>query len=68
MHELADLKVVYKDQCDAFIERLSKLNNQLNNEVDILTRHCNSIDRTLSEHDKRISDNEKTMQTVLTKL
>ena len=41
MQELSDLKSTYKSQCDAFIERLSKLNNQLNQEVDVLTRHCN---------------------------
>ena len=67
MQELSDLKSTYKSQCDAFIERLSKLNNQLNQEVDVLTRHCNQIDRSLSEHDRRISDNETTMSKVLVK-
>ena len=68
MSELSDLKAVYKDQCDAFIERLSKLNHHLNNEVETLTRHCNAIDRTLADHEKRCCDNENTMETVLTKL
>ena len=52
MSELSDLKSVYKDQCDAFIGRLSKLNNHLNDEVETLTRHCNAIDRTLANHEK----------------